>query len=137
MLKPAVKQGMNTFITPKLDLAATLALVADVSKRFCFQQTFTDVTSLAEPEFTCCTVSFINGECEKHDFRFTDRKSGRHCQIVLSTVDGLNGISYEVYIYDGKKRDFCAWTIDYVAFLYIRALIKDVDANVYTMWIGR
>jgi hypothetical protein len=135
--KVAGKQGMNTFITPKLDLVATLALVADVSKRFRFQQTFTDITSLTEPEFTCFTVSFFNGECEKHDFAFTDRKSRRHCQIVLSTVDGLDGISYEMYVYDGKKRDFCAWKIDYVAFLYIRALIKDVDANVHTMWIGR
>lgn len=122
--------------TVRQTLPATLAIIADLSKRFRFDATYGNMET-AEPEFTCTFLSVTNDDMVTHDFEMTDRKINKKCRIVLETAMVDDNPVYTLYTYDGRVRDFSHQYIDKSAWKMILDLITEVDTNVSMMWICR
>jgi len=136
---------MNTLTQ---DLAVTIARISAVSEAFRFAATYpsqesTDTNPYKVPEFTCQLLSTVDQTFaparESYDFYFTDRENRDkgNLHIVLRSAESGIGVGYYLSIYDNPVTEASHQVIEYVAFIMIRALLKDIDTNVSESWAGR
>ncbi|CAB4150302.1 hypothetical protein UFOVP569_14 [uncultured Caudovirales phage] len=135
--------------TSTQDLAVTIGLIAGISKAFRFEATYpsakvsTEADPYAVPEFTCQLLDMVDTTFaparESYDFYFTDRENRDkgNLHIVLRSVESGIGRGYTLTVYDNPVTQSSHQAIEYVAFIMVRALLKDIEANVSMSWAGR
>ncbi|CAB4150318.1 hypothetical protein UFOVP569_16 [uncultured Caudovirales phage] len=121
---------MNT----SLGLMATMTLVNDIAKRFNFAGV--EDTEVVEPVLNI-RYQYLLTPMHGSQIRFegVETKNDKTIQIILTQIIKADGShTYELYIYDGKRRDFSNNTIEHRAFVFISEMLKEVQANHDAQW---